>query len=470
MQLQVFNYQKKNNYSPFFVVVNKTLQMKTVYIPRILILSALIIVLQQSGFSQAVISAKEFNPTENLDRGKLLSTYKEFFKAEMYDLALESWWTIFNDFPDASEKLYVDGVTMYRHFIGETPDGQARKDKTDTLMLIYDQRLAYFGGEGNILGRKGSDLLKYRSDDKEQVQAAYGMLKKSLEIEGTKSRPPVMLNYIAAGLILNNEAMIDKSQVLEDYFLVSGLVDQQGGSSSRWERTRASIDEMILKEDILSCVGLDLYFGTRFERNNGDSRLLKKMINYYTSAGCKQSDLYVAASEKLFEINPGPESAHQLAVLFIGRNDLEKAALYLQMAVADENLPNETRAEWFYELSVVSLAKGDLCEAISFAKEAKVNRDDYGKAYIALGDAFIASRKQLGDNFQQQSAYWAATDMYRAAARVDPTLAEESSQKLAICAAQYPSKEDIFFQDLQIGNNYQVGGCIQENTTVRSRD
>ena len=446
------------------------LQMKIIYIPRILILSVLIIVLQQTGFTQPVVSAEDFNPKDSNHSGKLVSTYREFVKREMYVLALESWWAIFNDFPDISEKLYVDGVNMYRHFIEETPEGQAREDKIDTLMLIYDQRLAYFGGEGNILGRKGSDLLKYRSDDKEQVQAAYGMLKKSLEIEGPGSRDLVMLNYISAGLLLNREAMIDNIQVMEDYFLVSGLLDQQDGSSSRRDRTRASVDEMILKEDILSCVGLDLYFGTRFERDNGDLGLLKKMINYYTSTGCKQSDLYVAASEKLFEIAPGSESAHNLAVLFIGRNNLEKAAFYLEMAIMGENLSSETRAEWFYELSVVSLAKGDHCEAIAFAREAIGNRNDYGKAYMALGDAFIVSREELGDDFQQRSAYWAATDMYRAAAQVDPALAEESSQKLANCAAQYPSKEDIFFQDLKVGNNFLAGGCINENTTVRSRD
>jgi len=444
--------------------------MKSVYILRILILSALLIVLQQSGYSQAVITAEEFNPTDNLTSGKLLSTYKEFFKWKEYELALESWCTIFNDFPDISEKLYVDGVTMYRHFIEETPEGQARKDKIDTLMLIYDQRMTYFGGEGNILGRKGSDLLRYLNDDKEQVQAAYGMLKKSLEIQGTGSRELVMHNYISADLILHNSAMVDKNQVIEDYFMVIGLLDQQEGSSSRRERTKASIDKMIQKEDILSCEGLDLHFGPQFEQNSGDPGLLEKIINSYTFAGCNKSALYTSASEKLYEIDPGSESAHNLALLFIGRNDLEKAAWYLQMAVLDGNLPNETRAEWFYEFSVVSLAKGDNCEAINFAREAKVNRNDYGKAYIALGDAIIASRKQLGDDFQQQCAYWAAADMYRDAARMDPALAEKSSQKLILCAAQYPSAEDIFFQDLQVGNNYRVGGCIQENTTVRSRD
>jgi len=444
--------------------------MKTVRLTRFTILSVLIIVFQQLGFSQEVVSVDEFNQADKLERGKLLSTYKEFFKWKEYDNALESWWTIFNEYPDASEKLYVDGVTMYRHYIKETPEGPARNEKIDTLMLIYDQRMTYFKGEGNILGRKGIDLLRYRSDDKEQVQEAYDMLKKSLEIEGSKSRAPVMLNCISASLLLHRTTMIDNIQVLEDYFQISGLVDQLEGSSTRRDRTRASIDEMILKEDILSCVGLDLYFGTRFERNNEDQDLLEKMIHYYTSAGCKESDLYVAASEKLYEIDPGAESAHNLAMLFIGRNDLEKASLYLNMAILDESLPRETRSEWFYKLSIVSLAKGDYCEAISFARESKFNRNDNGKAYMALGDAFIACRKQLGDKFQQDCAYWAAADMYLAAASIDPALAEESSEKLAICTAQYPSTEDIFFQDLQVGNNYRVGGCIQENTTVRSRD
>jgi len=444
--------------------------MKTVHIPGILILSALLIVLQQPGFSQDTMTDKELKAQDSLRCGKLISTYREFYKNDLYDMALESWLTIFNEYPDASEKVYVDGVTMYRHFIGETTEGQAREDKIDTLLLIYDQRMTYFGGEGNILGRKGCDLLRYRSSDKEQVQAAYGMLKKSLEIQGTKSREPVILNYISASLILHQSAMIDNNQALEDYFLVTGLLEQQEGSNSRRKRTMATIDEMIQKEGVLTCEGLDLHFGPLLMQNIGDPDLLEKVINTYTFAGCEQSDLYALASEKLYEIDPGPESAHQLAMLFISRNDLERAAWYLQMAVLDENTANETRAEWFYELSIVSMANGDYCEAINFAREATAYKTDYGKAYIALGDAFIACRKELGDDFQQQSAFWAAADMYQVAAQVDPALAEESSQKLAICTAQYPGKEDIFFRDLREGNNYLVGGCIQENTTVRPRD
>jgi len=442
--------------------------MKTFYLRNILLLASIIIIHQESGFSQRIITPEEFNPPDSDKSGKLTSTYREFHKNRLYDLAMESWLILFNDFPANSEKLYVDGAMMYRHFIEQTPEEQARIAKVDSLMLIYDQRMAHFGGEGNVLGRKGSDLLKYRSEEQEQVEAAYGMLKESLEIQGSKSREPILCNYLAASLLLHQEGVIDKPQVLEDYFMVTGLLDQQEGSSSRLERTRVSLEERILEEDILSCEGLDLHFGPQLEQNSGDAALLQKIMDVYTPAGCIKSAVYTAASEKMYEANPSSELAHQLAMYFIGKNNLDKASFYLEQALLDEELSSETRAEWCYKLSVVYLGKGDHCDAISYARESTVHKDDYGKAYMALGDAFIACRKQLEDEFQQQCAYWAAADMYQAAARLDPSLAEESRQKLEICAAHYPSSEDIFFQDLQVGKSFELGGCIQEHTTVRA--
>lgn len=437
---------------------------------RILILSALALAFLQPGFSQDVLSSIENQDSEDFIHGKLTSTYREFFKQQDYDLAHESWWALFNDHSDVSERLYVDGVTMYHYFIENTPEGPARNSMIDTLMLIYDQRMTFFGGEGNILGRKGSDLLRYRSDEMEQVQAAYGMLRKSLDIEGIKSREPVMINCLAAGLLLCQAEVMDNEQVMADYFQVTGLLDHQQGSNSRRERTRATIDGMIQKENILTCEGLDLYFGPQFEQDGKNPELLEKIIQLYASAGCRNSTLYTDAAENLYEVDPGSESAHKLAMLFISRNDLEKAASYLQMALVDDKLSNETRAEWLYKLSIVSMAKGEYCEAIVFAREALANRHDYGEAYMAAGDAIVASRARLGDDFQQRTAYWAAADMYRTAAEKDPALAEEAGQKLAICAAQFPNKEDIFFHDLKAGDNFRVGGCIMENTTVRSRD
>jgi len=183
--------------------------------------------------------------------------------------------------------------------------------------------------------------------------------------------------------------------------------------------------------------------------------------DYYTVGG----DVTGLDSEGLVLLNNGGDD---LAILFIERNNLEKAAGYLGKALQDEDTGTETRAEWYYELAVVNLAIKEYCEAIDAARKAIKLKSNSGKAYILLGDAFIASRENLGDDFKQRTAFWAAADQYQKAGSVDPSVEVKSSQKLGEIAGQYPGSEDVFFNDIKDGDRYLVGGCINENTTVRS--
>ena len=401
--------------------------------------------------------------------GPNISAYRTFFKENLYDTALPTWLKVFNNCPDSSEMIYLDGVTMYRSFIEESPDGPVKEGKIDTLMLIYDRRMEYFGGEGNVLGRKGRDLLTYRGADIEQVQNAYDMLRKSVELMGSEAQDATMLLCISAGIKLAKQGKIDTSQVLADYITINGILVHREKRGSRWERTRESIDIMMFKEDILTCEALNLYYEPLFEQNKNDLAFLETVLFSYNAAGCERSAYYAAASESMYLIEPSPESAHNVAIQFITMNDLENAASYLKKAVEGESIDKGTRALWYYELAVVSNATNKHCEAIEYAREAIKLKSEYGKAYILLGDAFIAYRDSLGDDFQQRAAFWAATDKYKLAAQVDPSLAEEARQKLSDFTSQFPNSEDVFFLDLKEGDPYLVGGCINENTTVRPR-
>jgi tetratricopeptide (TPR) repeat protein len=154
--------------------------------------------------------------------------------------------------------------------------------------------------------------------------------------------------------------------------------------------------------------------------------------------------------------------------MFINRNNFQKAAEYLKDALRADSIDKDTRAQWYYKLAVVSSFNEDYCEAIDFAGAAIDNKSDFGKAYIVLGDAIIASRAMLGEDIEQLSAYWAAADQYSKAASVDPSTQEVAQQKLADCIAQYPDREDLFFLDMKDGDPYLMEGCIKINTTVRS--
>jgi hypothetical protein len=431
-------------------------------------LSALILLNVLAVHSQNGNGSMYDSPEDSITCGQHLSAYRDFFKYELYEYALLTWSQAFNDCPASSERMYIDGVTMYRSFIKNAPDGPVREGLIDTLMLIYDRRIENFEGEGNVIGRKGKDLLTFSGGDIKKVENAYAMLKKSIELEGNKSRDVVMLSFVSAGIGLNKAEVIDDSQIIEDYMMVVRILDKLEGRSSRWKRTRETIDEIMLKEDMLSCEALDTYYAPKYEEKKDDKAFLEELVALYAISVCERSDTYVTASENLYSIAPGPESAHNLAVLFITRNDLPKAINYLKMAVLGESLENETRAEWNYELAVVSFDLQDHCEAIAYAREAIVNKSDLGKAYMILGDAVIASRSELKGDFEQRAAYWVASDMFSKASTLNPSLADEARQKLSDSRAQYPNKEEVFFRDFKDGDSYQVGGCINEYTTVRA--
>jgi len=400
---------------------------------------------------------------------KNLSLYREFFKHNNYKDAINPWRGVFSECPASSQKMYVEGITMYRSFI-EAAQSPERKDQLiDTMLLIYDRRAEYYGGEGNILGRKGIDLLRYRRNDMDAMVEGYGYLKKSIEMQKNKSRDAVMVTFINASITLNKSGKIDDGQSIEDYFMVTTIIDQLLSKSSRWPKTKANIDDLMLNSGLLTCEALNSYFEPQYDANKDDKEFLQKVITFYTATGCDRSDLFVAASEKMYIIEPGPESAHNLVILFIAKNDYRKAAQYLKEAVVGVNIDNDTKAEWFYELAVVSTANKDYCDAISYARESVANKSNYGKAYVIMGDAIIASRNNLGDDFEERSAFWVAADKYTKAKNLDPSVAADANKKLNDYASQYPNHEEVFFRDLKEGDSYQVKGCINEYTTVRSR-
>jgi hypothetical protein len=401
---------------------------------------------------------------------KNLSLYKEFFKHSNYKDAIGPWRHVFGECPASSEKMYVEGITMYRTFIESSQIPERTEELIDTMMLIYDRRMEYFPeNNGSTLGRKGIDLLRYRRTDVDAMAEGYGYLKKSIEMEKNESRDAVMVTFVNASITLNKAGRLTDNQVIEDYFMVTAIVDKLLAKSSRWKTAKENIDDLMLSSGLLTCDALNRYFEPQFAASKSDRLFLEKVIQFYGASGCDRSNLYVAASEQMYALDPGPQSAHQLAVLFIAKNDFNKAAHYLKEAVEGTGVDNMTRADWYYELAIVTRYNKDYCGAIRYAREAVSYNGNHGKAYIVMGDAIIDSRVDLGEDFEQRAAFWVAADKYAKAREVDPSVDEEATKKINDYASQYPNNEEVFFRDMKDGDPYQVKGCINEYTTVRGR-
>jgi tetratricopeptide (TPR) repeat protein len=400
-----------------------------------------------------------------------LSLYKEFFKHSNYKDAIVSWREVFTDCPSSSLSMYVDGVKMYKKFLSGAKNPALANGYIDTIMMIYEQRMEYFQDEANVRGRMATDRLRYRKDDINSIQVAYGDLGRSIELDPNKARDAILILFVNSSVSLYKAGNLEQDAAIEDYFTASEIIDAKlakNPNDKRFGKAKESIDKFMLDEGILTCDALNQYYEPKFEANKNDEAFLNKMIDFYYNSGCDRSDMYAKASEQLYDINPSHESAYKLARLFVAKEAYDKAALYYKEATTGQ-ADAETLAQYFYELAQVIRVQGDVCKSIEYAREAVKNKPNYGDAYILLGDAYIESRQNLGDDFEQRTVFWAAADKYIKAKNVDASTADIANKRISDYAAQYPDGEACFFRTLKEGDSYLVKGCVNEYTTVRTR-
>ena len=269
---------------------------------------------------------------------------------------------------------------------------------------------------------------------------------------------------------LHKAGILTQEQTINDYFIASEVIDNKLDSNPnnrRFLRAKENVDDFILGEGILTCEALNQYYEPKFEENKDDEAFLNKMIDFYYNSGCDRSDMYVKASEQLYLIKPDHESAYKLARLLVAREDYNKASQYYLEAINGEAGDKQT-GRYYYELAQITRVGGETCKAIEYARKATKKDPTMGDAYILLGDLYIESRGNLGDAFERRAAFWAAADKYIKAKNVDPATSDDANKRLNDYVSQFPDSEECFFRTLNDGDSYQVKGCINEYTTVRS--
>jgi tetratricopeptide (TPR) repeat protein len=148
-----------------------------------------------------------------------------------------------------------------------------------------------------------------------------------------------------------------------------------------------------------------------------------------------------------------------------------EAVQYLEKAIVHE-IVDSLKAVYFYDLAAIycyRLKKWQ--QARDYAYESVRLKKDFGKAYLLMGDCYALSVNLNGQpKFEDKAIFWAALDKFSAAITYDPLLKEIAGQKIKYYSRMIPTKEELFMNGFKEGEPYQLGGWINEKTTVRARN
>ena len=404
-----------------------------------------------------------------------ISLYREFFKQwknsgykadrAAHD-ALVPWRWVFLNCPMGTENTYIDGAKIMEYRIGTEKDSVKKSLLVDTLMMLHDQRIMYFGKEGYTLGRKGVDLYQYRPEAFEEV---YTTLKRSVELEGNNSAAAVLVYYFRAALAMHDSSKIDISEALDVYNQIEGIVDYYVKSGSTKAESYTTSWNNIEQSGaiVFGCSELVPSFTKKFEATPDDVELLRKITNMLDAKGCTDAEVYFKATIRLYEIEPTPESAFQIGKMHYKKGEYISAAKYLSQATGMND--GADLADNYLLLATTYLHQKQYSNARTAALNAARIRPDDGRPYLLIGDMYAASAGDCGDNkLTRKVAFWAAVDKYYKAKAVDPSLESEANGKIATYSVYFPPMEDIFFYSLKEGDSYTVGCWINENTLIRA--
>jgi len=167
----------------------------------------------------SINAQSKFGEDENACKENL-SMFREYYKQKNYADALKPWRWAYNNCPASSGNIYKNGPKIFKERIKED---KINKDAyIDTLMMIFDQRIQYFGKEGYVLGLKGYELIGI---DKKRSEEGLGYLQQSLDLDGNKSSVQAVYGYMKAMVNLEKTGTKTKADVLRAYAIVSEIID-----------------------------------------------------------------------------------------------------------------------------------------------------------------------------------------------------------------------------------------------------
>ncbi len=405
-----------------------------------------------------------------------LSLYREYYKNYKKDRnkeylinSISPWRWVFCNCPLASQNMYIDGANIVKYLIKEEKNPSIREKLIDTLMMVYDRRIEAFSRKGYVLGRKASDLMRYRKNEVEEV---YKIFTESFNLQGNYSEPSALYFYFISATNLVEAKKADSSTVIDVYDKVSSAAEyniKNNKKNKKYQDVLNNIENAA--SPWLNCKDLIRIYTVKFEEESQNIDFLKKITNLLDKKDCTDSELFFKALTNRNNIEPSAETAYLLGKINAQRGDFNDAAKYFSESIG---LFEDTvlKANAYYKLAQVNLAQSKYSSVRANALKGLALTPKDGKFYILIGNAYALSANSFGDNdLTKKVTYWVAVDKFAKAKSVSnsPENIKEANSLINSYSKHFPNTETIFFYNLKVGDTYNVAGWINENTIVRAR-
>jgi len=236
--------------------------------------------------------------------------------------------------------------------------------------------------------------------------------------------------------------------------------------SSVYSKASSSIEKMFTP--YANCDDLISIFTQKFSNFPDDINLLKRILKVMDSKECTDNNLFFDVSSKLYDIEPSALAASKMGKMSIVRKEFSQAVKYCKEAINLE-IDENKKARYFLGLADAYRNSDLFAKAREAAFKALELKNNWGEAYMSLGNIYIAGAKSCGNEFEQKTIYWIAVDMFNLAKK-DEDVSERARKSINTYSKYFPSTEVCFFNNVEKNSQYLIECWVNRKTIARTSD
>ncbi|MFY0687986.1 MAG: hypothetical protein JXQ90_12520 [Cyclobacteriaceae bacterium] len=410
-----------------------------------------------------------WNWGEQVDKAKEQNAlYVDLMKAgKMKESEAALKWLLENT-PDLNVSLYQNGIKIYDALASKETDAALKAQYVQTGLDMHDKRIEYFQKEDYVTDRKATFAYKYYNKDREKYEYLYNLFAKSFELNGNDMLSGNLVAYM--NMVYKYKKVtkgdISEEEIIEIYFTISDALNAQKESAKedrkpRLDKMLDQVDKLLAATVELDCDMVEQVLGPKFSETK-DVKIAKKIFQLMLTGKCTDRALAFEAARIINEDEPTYTIAKFLGVRAAQNDDPATAKQFYDQAVdlTDDNLE---KADIYMYLAKQDVGAKDKVSARGNARRALAFDPSRKDAYSLIGNLYMGSFDDCKQNEKKTHDYAifiAAYNMYKRAG---------DSDGMANAKALFPSIEDIFNDEYQEGQSYQVGCWINETVTLERR-
>lgn len=297
---------------------------------------------------------------------------------------------------------------------------------------------------------------------------------KSFEMQGDATEPRVLDLGLKTACQLATNEKLTSDEFIDLYIKFSEIADKKLADTTGGEEMtatymfcRSNLDATLFGSGLADCDKLVEIMGDKFNANKDNLSEVRAIANILIRYECNDYPLYMEIVEYLYSQDPDADAAFRLALMFLRREDMQKAVFYLKETLSKSE-DKEQQVTCYKYLAGIAYTSKNYRATKEYAMDMLRIDPNSGEAYVFIGQAYAQSAEEFkSDDMGGRSVFWVAVDKLNRAKQLDSSLTGRVNTLIEVCRANFPKKEDAFFLDIHEGDEVTVGGWINEKTRAR---